>query len=298
MVNSGWLNKTNSAPQKKPCHFEKVLVIGLGEIGINVAGYVKKHGFDTYGYDMNKEKMTLAKKIGIKKAINFRDFDVYIICVSTHDPNDVSRPQMDSVFSIAKKLSKEGKEGALVAIESTVSIGVTRKVCTLLSHRMHVIHAGHRFYNEEKEIHGVNQLRLMGGIYDCCLSSGLEFYSGQDIHGNHNHLGIPMHTVSSVEVSELSRIVENSYRYLQIAFAEELFLICKEHAIDFEELRKAANTKWNIQILEARDGIRGHCLPACARMYIQSAKSIEARLLQNAVNTDKIYRQRIKRLER
>jgi UDP-N-acetyl-D-mannosaminuronate dehydrogenase len=265
-----------------------VLVIGLGEIGVNVAEYVKKHGFDTYGYDLNKKKMTLAKKLGIKKAINFREFDVYIICVSTHDPHDISRPQMNNIFSVAKKLSKEGREGALVAIESTVSIGVTRKICTLLSHRMHVVHAGHRFYNQEKEIHGVNQPRLMGGVYDCCLSSGLEFYGGKDIHGDHSHLGIPMYKVSSAEVSELSRIVENSYRYLQIAFAEELFLVCKEHRIDFKELREAANTKWNIQILEARDGIGGHCLPACMKMYVESAKS--SLLLKSAFQTDQIYR--------
>ena len=69
-------------------------------------------------------------------------------------------------------------------------------------------------------------------------------------------LEIPMHSVSSIEVAELTKIIENSHRYLQIAFAEELYLYCQANNILFSELRDALNTKWNVEILEPRDGIR------------------------------------------
>ncbi|MDF0679411.1 MAG: hypothetical protein P0116_00425 [Candidatus Nitrosocosmicus sp.] len=62
-------------------------------------------------------------------------------------------------------------------------------------------------------------------------------------------LSIPMHPVSSVEVAELTKIVENAHRYLQIAFAEETYLYCKSNSISFSELRESLNTKWNEVIL-------------------------------------------------
>ncbi|HEU4445258.1 MAG TPA: NAD(P)-binding domain-containing protein, partial [Nitrososphaeraceae archaeon] len=64
--------------------FDKVLVIGLGQLGLPVATYVKDRGFDVYGYDISTRALERAEKTaGIKKAINFSGFDVYIICVST-----------------------------------------------------------------------------------------------------------------------------------------------------------------------------------------------------------------------
>ncbi|MBA2267262.1 MAG: potassium transporter TrkA, partial [Nitrosopumilus sp.] len=62
----------------------KVVIIGLGQLGLPVAKYVKEHGFDTYGYDINQKTMQSAESnYGIKQATNFGDFDVLIICVST-----------------------------------------------------------------------------------------------------------------------------------------------------------------------------------------------------------------------
>ena len=60
-------------------------------------------------------------------------------------------------------------------------------------------------------------------------------------------LSIPMHPVSSVEVAELTKIVENAHRYLQIAFAEELYLYCKSNSISFSQLCVCTNTKWNVE---------------------------------------------------
>src|SRR5947208_3685086 len=88
-------------------HFNKVLIVGLGQLGLPVAKYVKERGFDTYGYDISTNAMDRAEKIaGIKKATtmfsrsignsndDINDFDVYIISVSTHQSEDMFSPQI------------------------------------------------------------------------------------------------------------------------------------------------------------------------------------------------------------
>ena len=86
-------------------------------------------------------------------------------------------------------------------------------------------------------------------------------------------LGIPMHSVSNIEVAEMTKTIENAHRYLQIAFAEDLYLYCHANNINFSELRDALNTKWNVNILEPREGIGGHCLPKDTNMFLQSSGS-------------------------
>src|ERR671931_1531098 len=158
--------------------FNKVLVIGLGQLGLPVAKYVKEKGFETYGYDLSHEAIERAEKIAaIRKATDFSDFDVYILCVSTHKPDDVLCPQIDGLLSIVRTISREAKNGALVSIESTIPCGTSKRVFEMLNHRLHVAHVPHRWYSLEQEEHGVNQLRVVGGVCDCCLSAALEFYS-------------------------------------------------------------------------------------------------------------------------
>ncbi len=111
-------------------------------------------------------------------------------------------------------------------------------------------------------------------------------------------LSIPMHPVSSVEVAELTKIVENAHRYLQIAFAEELYLYCKSNSISFSELRESLNTKWNVEVLEPRDGIGGHCLPKDTKMFINSSNTIKSKILQAAMEIDEDYREYIQSREK
>src|SRR5215203_5597167 len=160
--------------------FDKILVIGLGQLGLPVAKYVKEKGFDVYGYDISTKALERAEKIaGIKKAINFSGFDVYIICISTHKQEDMFSPQIEGLLSIVQdKISKEAKNGALVAIESTIPKGTSRKVFEMLNHKLHVAHAPHRWYALEEKEHGVNQLRVVGGVCDCCLRAAMQFYDG------------------------------------------------------------------------------------------------------------------------
>jgi predicted transcriptional regulator len=308
---------TSNSPQ-----FEKILIVGLGQLGFPVAKYVKERGFDTYGYDISTKAMERAEKIaGIKQidASNFgsselNDFDVYIITVSTHKPDDMFSPQIDGLLSVVEKISRETKKNeALVSIESTIPKGTSKKVFEMLSHRLHVVHAPHRWYALEEKVHGINQLRVIGGVCDCCLKAGMQFYDGRDPHPSYSYtssllsslspyssslpqypnnqsLGIPMHPVSEIEIAEITKVVENADRYLQIAFAEELYLYCQANNINFPELRDAVNTKWNVNILEPRDGIGGHCLPKDTKMFLQSSKSIRSKILTTAMEVDEHYR--------
>ena len=323
--------------------FNKILIVGLGQLGLPVAKYVKERGFDAYGYDISPKAMDRAEKTAaIKKATDFGEFDVYILCVSTHKPEDMFSPQIDGLFSIVERISKEAKNGALVSIESTIPKGTSKKVFEMLNHRLHVAHAPHRWYALEEKEHGVNQLRVVGGVCNCCLKVALQFYDGSSTNNgilsdhstpastiiddnNSNNssvthhitstgdtidislptptptstssststtisLGIPMHPVSEVEVAEITKIVENADRYLQISFAEDLYLYCQANNINFGELREALNTKWNVNILEPRDGIGGHCLPKDTRMFLQSSKSIRSKIIQAAMEVDEDYR--------
>ena len=89
--------------------FHKVLIVGLGQLGLPVAKYVNERGFDTYGYDISTKAMERAEKI-----------------------------------SVVEKISREAKKnGALVSIESTIPKGTSKKVFEMLSHRLHVVHAPH-----------------------------------------------------------------------------------------------------------------------------------------------------------
>src|SRR5919199_6536899 len=297
--------------------FNKILIVGLGQLGLPVAKYVKEKGFDdVYGYDISPKAMDRAEKTaGIKKGTDFSDFDVYIVCVSTHKPEDMFSPYIEGLLSVVDRISKEAKRnGALVSIESTIPRGTSNKVLEILGHRLHVAHAPHRWYALEEKEHGVNQLRVVGGVHDCCLEAAMQFYNGggnsdsnaancsidEYVKDNNNNasantitrksLGIPMHPVSKIEIAEITKIIENAHRYLQIAFAEDLYLYCQTNNINFSELRDALNTKWNVNILEPREGIGGHCLPKDTKMFLQSSKTIKSKILSAAIEVDQDYR--------
>jgi UDP-N-acetyl-D-mannosaminuronic acid dehydrogenase len=284
-----------------------VVVIGLGQLGLPVAKYIKERGFDVFGYDINAFTMDRAEKEhGIKKSNDFSEMDVFVICVSTHKPDDIFAPYLDGLYSVVHKISNEARNGTLLSIESTISCGTSKKVFEMLDHRLHVVHAPHRWYALEEDVHGVNQLRVIGGVCECCLHNGLKFYDSTEsylegkIQPSSNReadrkalmktVGISMHPVSNVELAELTKIVENADRYLQIAFAEELYLYCQANHINFSELKDALNTKWNVHILEPREGIGGHCVPKDTKMFLDSSKTAKSKILLAAIEADQAYR--------
>ena len=101
-----------------------------------------------------------------------------------------------------------------------------------------------------------------------------------------------MHPVPEIEIAELTKIIENAHRYLQIAFAEDLYLYCQKNNINFAELRDSLNTKWNVNVLEPREGIGGHCLPKDTKMFLNSSRSIKSKILEAAIEVDSEYRRK------
>jgi UDP-N-acetyl-D-mannosaminuronate dehydrogenase len=86
-------------------------------------------------------------------------------------------------------------------------------------------------------------------------------------------------------------MVENSYRFVEIAFAEELKMMCDQLGVAYEGLRQAVNTKWNIKLLEAKDGIGGHCLPKDTQMYLNVATNfLNLSIVEAAKIMDQYYR--------
>ena len=267
--------------QDKP---EKILVIGLGEIGYNNAEYMTGIGLDVDGYDIAPKAVKRALDAGIikKEAKKFKGYDYYMICVSTHNPQNMFIPFLDGLIEVANRIAAEGTPGTLVTIESTIPKGTSKQVCDILQHRFHVAHCPHRYFNQEKTEHGVRQLRVLAGCHSCCSNEALRFYKYL--------LDIPIYTLTSVELAELTKVIENTHRYLEIAFSEELKMFCDSQNLDFTELRTAVNTKWNENLLEARTGIGGHCLPKDTKMYYELSKNIlPYSTISAALKTNDIY---------
>jgi len=241
-----------------------VCILGLGNIGLPVVEYISQHGFQVYGYDIVDKS--------VKGVETFTDWalvppcDVYVVSVLSN-----------SVEAVCKKISSKNRH-SLVCIESTVPLGTCRKIAASLDLSM-LVHCPHRLWVEDLLNHGVRQLRVFGALNEESAQRGLEFYRSLDI---------PLHICASLELAEMCKIAENSYRFVQIAFAEELRMICELKGIPFDEVRTACNTKWNIEILEAREGILGECLPkdtTYLRLLVDQAP-----LLEGAVLTDKQYK--------
>jgi nucleotide sugar dehydrogenase len=267
----------------------KVCVSGLGGVGLPTAEYIKRKGVQVFGYDIKQEAAEKAKENGIKTSTNWQEIpvsDVYIICV--YAGLKEANPDFSSIYDVSEKIYKESlspsSKTCLVSIESTVIPGLCRRLYEEVFKRSaRVVHVPHRYFAGDRTRHGVKQLRVIGAVNDESLEEGWNFYN--------KILGIPLHKVSSIEIAEMSKVTENAYRYIQIAFAEELKMICKELEMDFKEVQGACNTKWNIEIPEARDGIKGHCLPKDTRYFASLTRM--ARLTNVALSVDETYRKQI-----
>jgi nucleotide sugar dehydrogenase len=243
----------------------KVCVLGLGQVGLPTALYMVDRGINVWGYDISEKAVWKGRDSGINATVRWNEIpqaDIYLVCVSTLlTKND---PDITAMFDVCEKISQKSDSYSLVSIESTVIPGTCRKIFeSIFRSSIPLIHVPHRFWPDDPKRHGVKQNRVIGAVDSKSLEKGLNFYG--------DLLEIPLHLAPSIEVAEMSKIAENAYRYVQIAFAEELSMICEQSSVSFEDVRKACNTKWNIEILEARTGIKGHCLPKDIRSLMKSA---------------------------
>ncbi len=254
----------------------RVCIIGLGTVGDPTAEYIASYHY-VFGYDINASKIKNQIYFSTTNWENIVDIDVFIVCVNT---GWKEKPDMGAIKTVMQKIKEKSFRNTLVIIESTLSLGTSRKIFEdIFDGDILLAHCPHRYWGKDSKNYGVAQTRVLGAIDAESLERSQQFYET---------IKIPIHVVSAIEIAEMCKLAENSYRFVQIAFVEELKNICEENNLDFNDLRTACNTKWNIDLLEARDGIGGSCLPKDIRILNHLASF--APLLQGAINTDARYR--------
>jgi len=251
----------------------EICIIGLGNIGFPVLVHCSKY-FPTTGYDIRKQAVQNALNRGLQASSRFPVADIYVVCVNTYYNDNFA--DVTAVDACCRKISHLNPN-ALVCFESTLQVKTARKMAKAHGLKS-VCVCPHRWWEENQEKYGVKQLRVLGALNERSMKRATAFYSA---------LEIPLHLVSSLEVAEATKIAENAHRYVQIAFVEELKLIAGHIGVDFEEWREAANTKWNVNLLEARDGIGKECL--AKDTFFLASLYPDAELLKGAIKTNDKY---------
>lgn len=257
---------------------KKIVIIGLGEIGDAILYEMysiskkKNLNFEFYGVDINENRL---KELQNKyKNVNFskeapKVGDYFILSVYTTE-------QVESVIN-----SIERKNNPLIIIESTIFPETAEKLLKLHEkyNDFDLVIFPHRFNPGDKEHAVFNLKRIIGGIDDKSLDRALDFY--------YNFM--PKNLIIKVPyfIAALSKVAENAYRFIEIAIAEEFKMECDRLGIDFNELRKAMNSKWNIDLKEARDGIGGKCLPKDVELL--SSYFDKNEIIKTAIEVDRKY---------
>ena len=241
----------------------KVCVVGLGEIGSAVYDELEKiRSNEVWGVDKNSKQCK-----GKQAQTELMDADVYCICVYT----------TEQVLDVCKHIEGLAKD-PLIIVESTVERGTWKKIEDIFDGNVDLVVFPHRFNPGDADHKVFNLDRIAGVNREKAWDKFISFINGY--HQASLHRTTP-------EIAEIAKPIENAIRYLEIALAEDLKIACHKAGIDFKELRTAINTKWNIDLKEARDGIGGKCLPKDADITL---KMLDSRLIKEAVEVDKEYR--------
>jgi nucleotide sugar dehydrogenase len=238
-----------------------VLVIGLGEVGLATYTELEKKShairsrerrLSLMGYDCNPERVKYLKdnKIGASWTGTLVDSivpaRVYIIDVYT------TRQVIEVCNKIREIHPIMSIRSPTIIIESTVDPGTYNKILNLKwKEKPNIVLCPHRYNPGDPDHYVFNLTRVFGsdshdGTADLC-----EIF-GEDAT---NLVQVDM------EIAELCKPMENAYRFMEIVLAQEMAKMCEQKGISFAVLRKAMNTKWNIDVKEARDGVGGKCLP-------------------------------------
>jgi UDP-N-acetyl-D-mannosaminuronate dehydrogenase len=253
---------------------KSVCVIGLGEIGSNVFTEIGKTlgKENVFGVDINQETLKIFEEKGYKVGKTTPKSDVYIICVYL----------TEQVLEVIKRI--DYSNNPLVSIDATILPGASKKILDWREKEkkeFDFILFPHRFNPNDPEHYVFNLDRVIGGENEVALSRGLEFFS--------QFMDKKLIHTFPLEIAELTKPVENAYRFMEIAIAEQLKMCCDEKGINFEQLRKAASTKWNINIYEARDGISGKCLPKDVKLIDEFFPTNE--LFKKAIEFNEKYKE-------
>ena len=276
----------------------EVVMMGLGYIGLPTAALIANGGVRVLGVDINAHVVETvnAGKVHIvepelDKAVSRgvesgmlranaepASADVYLVVVPTPF-KDRNEPDTSYVAAATRSLLKLLKPGDLFIIESTSPVGTTESMAQLIySGRPELEGQIHIAYCPERVLPGnvmhelVHNDRVIGGLDDASTKKAVEFY-GQFVQGE-------LHETNA-RTAELCKLVENSSRDVQIAFANELSFICDKANIDVWELIRLANKHPRVNILQPGSGVGGHCI-AVDPYFIVSEYPMESKIIGTA----------------
>jgi nucleotide sugar dehydrogenase len=259
-----------------------ICVVGLGNIGFNLLIYLcQKFPGKVKGVDVNKRRVDELRSQGYRVTTDYRaltGIDVWLMAPSTGN-------QGQNLFAALEQMII--RPGTLISIESTLPPGTMQRVRGYLEQRgfelgseVFLIHVPHRvMFGVDKTV--CDTPRVMGAFTSACLEKGHQFYAP---------LVPRLVEVSDVRVAELSKVVENVKRFVDVAFAQEIYRYCNDLGINFADLRLAVNSKNNVELLNTDWGIGGECLPK--DMSFLRTVCLSA-LLAGAEQADSEYRDRI-----
>ncbi|MGJ0361835.1 UDP-N-acetyl-D-mannosamine dehydrogenase [Aliarcobacter cryaerophilus] len=283
---------------------KKICVIGLGYIGLPTAALLANRGYDVHGVDVvestvntiNQGKIHIVEPeldTFVKSAVNSGklkaslkpDFaDVFIIAVPTPFHSGYV-PNVDYVVSATKSISPYVKEGNIVILESTSPVGTTELVEKTLKEenidtsKLYIAHCPERVLPGKIMKELVENDRIVGGLTPDATAKTVEFY-------NTFVSGEVLSTDS--RTAEMTKLTENSFRDTNIAFANELSMLCDKFDINVWELISLANRHPRVNILQPGAGVGGHCI-AVDPWFIVHAGGETAKMIRTAreVNTYK-----------
>jgi len=276
----------------------EVITIGLGYIGLPTSALIASHGTNVLGVDINQKVVDTINqgKIHIvepdladivSKVVSNGFFrastkptsaDVYLIVVPTPFKGN-HEPDISFVEAATKGVIPLLKKGDLYIIESTSPIGTTEKMQKLIfATRPELEGAIHIAYCPERVLPGnvmhelVENDRVIGGVDETSTQKAISFYSKYvkgELHG------------TNARTAEMCKLVENSSRDSQIAFANELSIICDKADIKVWELISLANKHPRVNILQPGCGVGGHCI-AVDPYFIVSDYPAESKMIGTA----------------
>ena len=276
----------------------KACFMGLGYIGLPTAIIAAKHGVNVLGVDINSGvvEMTNQGKLhiiepgmeeylqevvnaGLLKASTTPEIsDAYFMVVPTPFKGN-HEPDISYVEAATRSVLPYLKEGDLYVIESTSPVGTTEKMQSLIfSERPELKDKIYIAYCPERVLPGnviyelVHNDRVIGGINQESTDKAIEFYS-QFVQGT-------LHK-TNCKTAEMCKLTENSSRDVQIAFANELSLICDKAGINVWELIELANKHPRVNILQPGAGVGGHCI-AVEPYFITADFPYESQLISKA----------------
>lgn len=276
----------------------EVVMIGLGYIGLPTAALIAKGGTQVHGVDINQSVVdtinrgeihivepsldiavsNAVKKGFLKAATTPVEANTYLIVVPTPF-KDKNEPDISFVRSATKAILPLLKEGDLYIIESTSPIGTTEKMMDYiheerpeLTGKLHIAYCPERVLPGNVMYELVHNDRVIGGIDTASTEKAVAFYS--------NYVKGELHKTNA-RTAEMCKLVENSSRDVQIAFANELSLICDKADINVWELITLANKHPRVNILQPGSGVGGHCI-AVDPYFIVSDYPMESKIIGTA----------------